>query len=95
MRPDSGIAPGEIKKVDYEYKRKGTANVFCTVDPKKGFYINKLTETRNSKKFAEFIASLERRYSSAPKIVLVMDNLNTHSMNSLVKFYGEEKAREM
>lgn len=36
-RPESGISPGSPKKVDYEYKRMGTANVFCAVEPKQAF----------------------------------------------------------
>jgi transposase len=92
-RPPSGIAPGEIKKVDFEYKRKGTANVFCAVEPLQGIYVNKVTETRTGAEFAKFLASIERKYPDAKKIILVMDNLNTHREKSLIDFYGEEQGR--
>lgn len=95
VRPESGISPGEIKKIDYEYKRMGTANVFCAVEPKSGIYINKVTKNRTGREFAKFLASIERKYSEAQKIVLVMDNLNIHRLSSLEKMYGEEKAKEI
>lgn len=95
VRPSSGIAPGEEKKVDYEYKRQGTANVFCAVEPLQGEYINRVTETRTADEFAKFLASIERRYEAAERIVLVMDNLNTHCEKSLIKFYGEEEGHRI
>lgn len=91
VRDPSGIAPGETKKVDYEYKRQGTANVFCAVEPLKGEYVNRVTETRTGDEFAKFLSSIERKYASAPKITLIMDNLSTHSEKSLTRFYGEEE----
>jgi transposase len=89
VRPASGITPGEIKKVDFEYKRNGTANVFCAVVPQTGEYINRVTERRTGADFAKFLASIERRFAEAKKIVLIMDNLKTHSLKSLTDFYGE------
>ena len=94
-RPPSGIAPGEVKKVDYEYKRNGTCSVFCAVEPFAGKYINKVTERKTKDEFAKFLGLVERKYESAEKIVLVMDNLNTHKEKSLIDFYGEEKGREI
>lgn len=94
-RPASGIAPGKIEKVDYEYKRKGTCNVFCAVEPKAGNYIAEVTARRTSDDFARFMKSLEERYSHAEKITLVMDNLNTHSLNSLIGLFGEQEGRRI
>jgi transposase len=95
VRPASGIAPGEVRKVDYEYKRNGTCSVFCAVEPLIGKYINKVTERRTKDDFAKFVSSIERKYETAEKIVLVMDNLNTHKEKSLIDFYGEEKGAEI
>lgn len=91
VRPPSGIAPGKIKKVDFEYKRYGTCSVFCAVEPHSGKYINRVTERRTGNDFAKFLSSIERIYSDAKKIILVMDNLNTHKLKSLTNFYGEEE----
>lgn len=91
VRPASGIAPGKNKKIDFEYKRNGTCSVFCAVEPHAGKYINKVTERRTGNDFAKFLSSIERRYFDMEKIILVMDNLNTHKLKSLTDFYGEEE----
>ena len=90
-RPPSGIAPGQPAKIDYEYKRKGTCNVFCAVDPKSGHYIAEVTERRTREDFAKFLKTLSQNYESAEKITLVMDNLNTHNSKSLVECFGQEE----
>jgi transposase len=91
IRPPSGLLPGKEKRIDFEYQRNGTCSVFCAVEPHKGKYINRVTERRTSADFAKFLSSVERQYSEASKIILVMDNLNTHRLKSLVDFYGEEE----
>lgn len=77
-----------IKKVDYEYKRNGTANVFCAVEPQVGRHFTKVTERRTKPDFAEFLKDIADSYSNAKKIELVMDNLNTHNKSSLIERYG-------
>lgn len=79
-----------VKKRDYEYKRNGTANVFCAVEPKKGRYFNKVTERRTKIDFAKFLKKIANSYSYAEKIELVMDNLNTHHESSLIEHYGKD-----
>ena len=95
VRPASGCLPGKDKKVDYEYKRNGTANVFCAVLPKEGIYINRVTERKTGRDFAKFIASIERKFQSAKKIVVVMDNFKTHCLKSLVDCYGDEEGNRI
>ena len=51
--------PGKLEKYDYEYKRKGTCNIFVAVDPKKGKRVIKVTDTRTKKDFALFVKDLE------------------------------------
>src|ERR1700728_2193244 len=72
--------PGEVLKKDYEYARNGSVNVFCAIEPKQGKYFNTVTEKRCGIDFAAFLKSIESKYSSADKIVLVMDNLSTHTV---------------
>jgi transposase len=95
VRPPSGIAPGEIRKVDFEYKRNGTCSVFCAVEPLVGKYVNKVSKRRTAGDFAKFLASIERRYLDAKKIVLIMDNLNTHKEKSVIDFYGKEEGKRI
>jgi len=86
---------GSIKKVDYEYIRNGSINVFSAVEPKMGVYINRVTERKKGVDFAKFLASIERKYSKAKKIVLVMDNYSTHTATSLIRFYGKKKGNRI
>lgn len=86
---------GEVLKKDYEYKRNGSVNVFCAVEPKAGKYINTITERRCGSDFAKFIKSLSSKYSDADKIVLVMDNLATHKEKHLIDYYGEEAGKKL
>lgn len=95
IRPASGLSPGKIRKEDFEYMRKGTANVFCAIAPKTGLYFNKVTSRRCASDFAKFLASIERRYKEAKSITLVMDNLNTHKEKSLTDFYGEKEGKKI
>ncbi len=81
--------PGKLEKVDYEYERNGSANVFCGVEPKAGVYLNKVTETRDGWEFGSFLSDIYRQYAGAKKITLVMDNLSTHTEKSLHEFLGK------
>lgn len=86
---------GDVLKKDYEYERNGSVNVFCAVEGKLGRYINKPTETRTGSEFAKFIKNLSERYAYAKKVVLIMDNLSTHTEESLVKYYGEKEGKNI
>ena len=80
---------GQPRKVDYEYKRNGSVNVFVAVEPKSGFYFTKVTENRKGVEFAQFINDLYDLYPKADKITLIMDNLSTHTKKSLTKLLGD------
>ncbi len=82
--------PGQIARRDYEYRRCGTANVFCGVEPKAGRHFAKPTATRSAAEFAGYLVEIVARYPQARTIHLVLDNLNTHRRKSLVERYGEK-----
>ena len=82
--------PGRLARRDYEYKRCGTANVFCGVEPKAGRHFLKSTPNRSAAEFADYLLEMVARYPDATTIHLVMDNLNTHSRKSLTAHYGEK-----
>lgn len=84
--------PGSIAKRDGEYKRCGTANVFCAVEAKAGRHFTRPTANRSGAEFAKTIEQLARRYPYAQTIHLVFDNLNTHCLKSLEKHFGMQKA---
>ena len=86
------MRPGDYKKVDAEYKRNGTCSIFAMVEPLGGRHHVSVRERRTAKDWAEEIEYLvDVMYPSAEKIVLVMDNLNTHKPASLYKKFAPDK----
>lgn len=89
-------APGQPKRCDYEYERKGTANLFMVSEPLAGRRQVKVTERRTAVDFAHVIRELvDEQYPHAEKIVLVMDNLNTHKPASLYEAFAPAEARRL
>lgn len=86
---------GKIAKQDYEYKRKGTGNIFVAVEPKGKRRYTKVTRQRTRIDFAYFVNDLIALYPDAKTINIVLDNLNTHNEKSFVKAFGKEKAKEI
>ena len=88
--------PGHVAKQDSEYERLGTANVFMAVEPLAGKRTTQVTERRTRVDWARFVQMLLLRvYPTAEKIVLVMDNLNTHGIASLYEAFAPEIARAL
>jgi hypothetical protein len=94
-RPRQSGAPGRCTRVDYEYVRKGTANVFCIVEPLTGRRLTQATKNRTGRAFAAQLKRIARRYSRARRIHLVVDNLSTHTLKALVERYGESEGRAL
>ena len=89
-------APGRVERVDYEYERQGTANVFMATEPLVGQRRVKVTQRRTAIDFAELIRDMvDEWYPDAKKIVLVMDNLNTHRPASLYEAFPPAEARRL
>jgi DDE superfamily endonuclease len=85
--------PGEPEKYDYEYKRKGTCNIFVAVVPKGRKRIVKVTDTRKKEDFASFVEYLlTKHFPGAAYIQLVVDNLNTHFESSFYETMDKRKA---
>src|SRR4030042_5362606 len=85
---------GKIQKRDYEYKRKGTANIFCAVEPLAGKHITEVFERKTRSEFAQNLKIISDAYPNADYINIVMDNLNTHNEKSLIEYYGEEEGKK-
>ncbi|WP_390625418.1 IS630 family transposase, partial [Paludisphaera soli] len=89
-------APGRPGRVDYEYVRNGTTSLFMVAEPLLGWRAVKVTGRRTAKDFAEVVAWLvEDVHEEAEKVVLVMDNLNTHKLASLYEAFPPERARRI
>ncbi len=95
VRAASTVAPGREARQDSEYKRRGTANVFCAVEPKAGRHFTYPTPDRSGFEFAQVVFELAMQYPDAETIHLVMDNLNIHRLKSLTKLYGAELGAEI
>jgi DDE superfamily endonuclease len=88
--------PGQLQRIDYEYERKGTANLFMIFEPLAGRRWVEVTQRRTAVDFAAVIRRLaDEYYPGAQKIVLVMDNLNTHKLASLYEAFTPEEARRL
>ena len=88
--------PSHVKKIDSEYTRNGTANLFMLFEPLAGWRYVTATERRTRLDWAELIRELcDVHYPDAKKIVLVMDNLNTHNGASLYEAFEATEARRL
>ena len=88
--------PGALAKYDYEYERNGTSNLFIFFAPLEAWRHIKVTDRRTMIDFAHCMQDLvDVHFPEAEKIVLVMDNLNTHKFASLYEAFPPEEARRI
>jgi len=90
------MRPGDTLKTDSEYVRNGTCSIFAFVEPLAGKHHVSVHEHRTAVDWAKEIKYLsDEMYPDAEKIILVMDNLNTHKPASLYKAFKPEEARRI
>lgn len=90
------VKPGMPELVDYEYRRCGVADLFVAFEPLAAKRVVEITESRKAVDFAEFVRKLvDIHYAHTEKVVLVMDNLNIHSIASLYKAFEPAEARRI
>ena len=90
------IETGHALRQDYAYERNGTANIFMAVEPLIGRRKTFVTDQRTNQDFAELLRYLsDDEYPDAEKIVLVTDNLNTHSPACLYERFEPIEARRL
>ena len=90
------MRPGDTQKIDSEYVRNGTVSIFVFVEPLGGKRHVSVREHRTATDWAEEIKYMsDVMYPDAEKIILVMDNLNTHKASSLYKAFPAEEARRI
>lgn len=83
------------KRVDYEYERAGTANIFMFTEPLSGWRRATARKSKTKIDWAiEIAALLEDRYAECQKVILVCDNLNTHTKGAFYEAFEPHKARE-
>ena len=92
--PDKEVA--RDTKEDHEYRRGGMANIFMVCEPLRGWRRVAITEQRTAQDFAGQLRQLvDEDFPDANKIILVTDNLNTHTMWSLYQTFPAEQARRI
>lgn len=90
------LQPEQPERQDYEYERHGVCNLFMSVEPLRGWRKVCVTDRRTAQDFAEQLRSLvEEDYADADKIVLVTDNLNTHTPACLYERFEPAQARRI
>lgn len=88
--------PGIAARVDDEYTREGTANIFAAIEPITGKALVEVTEHRTAVDMARFLRRLsDEAYSAASAIILVMDNLNVHSLSCLYEAFPPAEAHRI
>ena len=90
------MAPGKPERVDYEYERKGTANLFLVTEPRTGWRHVDVTDRRTKHDFARQMRDLvDRHFPNAERIRVVLDNLNTHTRSALYEAFPPAEARRL
>jgi len=96
IREPLPVRAGSPAEEDYEYERRGVANLFLAFEPLAGKRVVDVTEHRTAVDFAGFLKHLlDVVYPSARKVVLVTDNLNTHCTGSLYEAFPPAEARRL
>lgn len=96
VREPLPMVPGCPQRYDYEYQREGVANLFMFVEPLMGKRHVEVTDQRTRKDWAQAMRELsDVHYPEAEAIVVVMDNLNTHTPASFYEAFPPEEARRL
>ena len=96
VRDPHPVKPGQVKRVDNEYKRKGTANIFLFTEALSGWRRVSVRTHRKTEDWAEEVQGLlDQDYPLAESVILVCDNLNGHKLSSLNKVFGDEEANRL
>lgn len=90
------MQPGQPRRIDYEYERNGIANLFMLFAPLEGWRHVEVTDRHAAADYAAILKDLSDRYfPGADKIILVQDNLSTHSAASLYATFPPAEARRL
>jgi hypothetical protein len=96
LREPEPVRRGQPAREDSEYRRQGTANLFLVFDPLAGQRKVQVTERRTRRDWALLIRELvDVHYPAAERLILVMDNLNTHTLGSLYETFSPAEARRL
>ena len=86
------MKPGACQRQDYHYERNGTCVVLMALEPQAGQRFAEVREQKTKKDYAQFMKKLAEQYPEAEKIILVQDNLNTHTPASFYETFPAQEA---
>ena len=96
VTPPQPLAPGQPAREDYEYVRGGVANLFLVCEPLRGWRHGMVSDRRTRIDWAHCIKDLvDSHYPTAERLVLVQDNLNTHTPASLYEAFPPAEAKRL
>ena len=96
VREPIPAAPGRLERVDYEYRRNGTLNLFVAVDAHRSWRKVSVSERRTAQDYAERLRELvDVDYPEAERIRVVQDNLSTHTQGSLYETFPAAEAHRI
>jgi hypothetical protein len=96
VTPSIPMISGHPRIYDFEYVRNGVVDIFMMFEPLAARRYTAVTDTRTKIDFAQCLKDLsDKYYPRAEKIVIVMDNLNTHSLASLYEAFPPDEARRL
>lgn len=86
---------GKVAKENYAYSKHGSCCVLAAIEPLTGNRLAHVRKRRTKKEFTLFMQNLARRYTSAKKIIVVLDNLNTHKFGSFYDYLPADQASKL
>ena len=86
---------GSPAKENYAYSKHGSCSILAAIEPKTGQRLAHVRRYRTKKEFAVFMKNLVNNYPNAEKIILVLDNLNTHTPNSFYEIFDARTAENL
>lgn len=86
------MKPGNPQRQDYHYERNGTCVVLMALEPQKCRRLSEVRQQKTKKDYAQFMKTLAEQYPEAEKIILVQDNLNTHTPASFYETFPADEA---
>lgn len=86
---------GQVAKEHYAYTKHGSCCVLAAIEPKTGKRLAHVRRRRTHREFTIFMQHLEKRYPDATKIIVILDNLNTHDFSSFYKYLSADEAARL
>jgi transposase len=87
--PSKPMKPGLDEKIEYNYDRHGTQALLAGLNVATGKVVGECRDSRTEKDFVEFITSIRETYPDLEQYKFIVDNLNTHKSESLVRYVAE------